>query len=539
MTFSKSDFSAFVFLPGLLLLAGMAGLYWGLPYAMLDGDGAIFGVMGNDLLDRHVWPTLVYGQNYLISPTPYVYALGRTLMPFLSPAFTLALAGSLFSLGGMGLILAALCRTQRRFGADLFWPALTAALLAAGNVVFIVDHARNSGIELSLFIIGLLLWAGSRLEGRPHPAGWLLLGAAAGFALISRLQMIFYALPLAGLLLVRAYREKGFKSAAAAAGWVAAGALIGYAPMLAHRLWRAGDWPFAFELPLTIGTGEQIARGWKVTLEAILPSIYGVRPEMAWKPLRYAVWLVAVLPAYGWTLWKKPGRTSRLDHSLVIGSLIILAALVLVPSLSRDGEQRRYAMTVFVAGIWLCARFWPAPGWRSFAAAGLGLALFLAALPRWEARLERSLEADRRLRETRERLVPELESQRAAILANYWEASLLQFLSDGRLKAESFPWGAVRTYGWLSKGELEQKTFWLAVQGRERELAARLQAELPDDPAGRWTGVPVTNRLQGKTVELWQVRDATLGWKLMERHHPLYFRTPYPPGAAALRLSAE
>jgi hypothetical protein len=531
MTIFRRDFPAWAFLPGLLLLAGMAALFWGLPYAMLDGDGAVFGVMGNDLLTRGYWPTLVYGQNYLLSPTPYAYALGRLLAPSFPPALALAVAGSLFSLGGMGLILAALCRAQRRAGGGQFWPVLAAVLLMAGNVVFVTDHARNSGVELSLFIIGLLLWAGSRLESRSRPADWALLGAAAGVALISRLQMVFYALPLLGLLLLRLFLKKGLRPAAAAAGWAAAGALAGYAPMLAHRLGRGADWPFPFELPLTLGTGDEIARSWRLTVESILPSLFGVRSEMAWKPLRYVAWAVAVLPAYGWTCWKRPAKTSMLDHALVLGSLAVLSALVLVPSLSRDGEQRRYALTVFVAGVWLCARFWPAPGWRNAAVTALAAGLLAASVPRWCGRLERSIQTDRQLRETRARLVPELEAQKAAILANYWDASLLQFLADGRLAVESFPWGVVRTYGWVTPEAFRRRTLWLAVQGRERELAGYLRVEAGEEAFAGRTRIPLRNRFQGKAVEAWEFQDQELGLRLMERLHPLYFRTQYPPGS--------
>jgi hypothetical protein len=493
---------------------------------------AVFGVMGEDLVQRHYWPTLVYGQNYLLSPTPYLYAFWRLLLPGAAPALALALAGSLFSIGGLALALAAFRRTQRSAGAGVFWPSLAVALLAAGNVTFIADHAKNSGVELSLFLIGLMLWAGSRIEARPRPADWLVLGAATGFADISRLQMIFYGLPLLGLLLIREWRREGFRPAAAGAALAALGMALGYAPLLAHRFWRAGDWPSAFELPLTLGTGEQIVRSWKVTLNDMLPGIFGIRPEMTLKPLRYLLWAVAVLPAYMWTLWKKPARTSMLDHALVLGSLAILAALILVPSLSRDGEQRRYALTLFIAGIWLCGRFWPAPGWRNAAAVALGAGLLAAAVPRWEARLEKSRLADQRLREARALLVPELASHGAVILANYWDASLLQFLSDGRLAVEALPWGAVRTYGRVPRSAFGRRTLWLALQGRERELTERLRGEAG---AAAPVRIPLQNRFQGKSGELWEFPDRALGARLMERAHPLYFRTPYPPGSGPIR----
>ncbi len=521
--------------PVLFLLLGMAALYLGLPYSALDGDVAMFGTMGADLLRHGCWPTFAYGQNYLISPTPYLFAFWRWLLPAgVSSAFCLALGGALLSISGMGLVLAGFRHVRNRQVAG-GWPTLFFVLLLAGNVPFMADHAKNSGVEISLFLLGLMVWAGARLEARPATGLWVLLGAAIGYGAISRPQMIFYGLPLAGLLGLNVVRASGFRAAWRPAAALVAGMVIGYSPMLLHRLVRADQWPFLAAPSFEFGTGEQIVKSMRMTIEGILPTVFGMRPEMAAKPVRYAVWVLLVLPGYGWALWKGRERLSVLDHALVLGSLAILAALVCVPALSVDGEQRRYAMSVFVAGVWLCCRHLPAPGWRNVALGAVCVGMLAVSGERWGGRLERSVRVERQMRGAQRELVEELAGYEAALLANYWDASLLQFLSEGRLKIESFPWGCVRTYGWVSREAFDRRTLWLVPQGRERALAGQLRSTLGLGVLSGVKRLPLKNRLLGQSCELWEFPDPAMASRLMENAHPLYFRTPYPPGSGAIR----
>ncbi|MCX7009553.1 MAG: hypothetical protein NTY53_20305, partial [Kiritimatiellaeota bacterium] len=91
-------------LPVLLLTGWALALNLSMPYRGLDSDVATFGLMGNDLLHLGYVPTLTYGQNYLFSITPHLYALLRWLCPTLSAVMALTLAGSLLSLGGLWLV---------------------------------------------------------------------------------------------------------------------------------------------------------------------------------------------------------------------------------------------------------------------------------------------------------------------------------------------------------------------------------------------------------------------------------------------------
>lgn len=532
-------------IPGFLLLAGMAALYLGLPYAALDGDVATFGLMGEDLVRFGQWPTVLYGQNYLVSPTPYLFAFWRTVWPAVSPALALALAGAMLSLGGLALVLEGFRGVQRRRGEGVIWPACFLAILVAGNVPFIVDHAKNSGVEISLFLLGVTLFIGTRLEGgspdssaharRARIGWWVLLGVVSGVAVISRPPSAFYSLPLAGLLLLRAYRQSGFKSAGLAVAGLAVGVLAGYSPMLAHQFFRAADWPFPYRLAFQLGTWPEIKESVRVTFGDILPTVFGVRPEMSFQPLRFALWALLVLPGYGWAVWRRPDRVSVLDHALVAGSLAVLAALSLVPALSLDGEQRRYCLPVFVTGVWLCCRFMPAPGWRNVLTGALCLLLAGLSVPRWTARLERSVIRDRQMREARARLVPELAAYDSAILANYWEAALLVFLAEGRLRIEAYPWGCVRTYGWVRKADFDRRTLWLIPLGQGRDTAERLRAAEGPDIMSGVVRTALKNRFLGRSCEVWEFPGRPMASRLMLQHQPLYFRTPYPPGSGPLR----
>ena len=71
-------------LPFLLLAAALFTLYVRLPYRILNSDVAVFGLMGEDILKYGYLPTYAYGQSYLFSILPYVYAAIRWLAPALS-----------------------------------------------------------------------------------------------------------------------------------------------------------------------------------------------------------------------------------------------------------------------------------------------------------------------------------------------------------------------------------------------------------------------------------------------------------------------
>jgi hypothetical protein len=536
-------------LPVLLLLAAMAAFYIGLPYAFLDSDVTTFGLMGEDIFRFHYLPTLAYGQTYLLSLTPYLYAFWKLILPAgTAPALLLALGGSMLSLGGLAMVFESLRVTQARRTGGAFWPAVLLAGLIAGNTTYITDLAENSGVELALFVMGAMMWAGARLENAPAAGSaprrslagwWCLLGAAMGYGSIARPLMVVYGLILAGVLLTRTARREGLRAAVLAIAALASGLLLGYFPMLLHKLFRAADWPSQFHTPVYLGTGKQIAHSARVSFGDILPIVFGVRSDMHVKPLRLMAWATVALGGYGWAVIRRSERLSVLDHALLLGSLASLVFISLVPTLSVNAEQRRYCLPAFLSGAWLCARLAPAPGWRNAATGAFCLILLAVSVPRWSGRIEKSSLRDRQMRETRNLLVPELVARNAVILTPYFDAYVLAFLAEGRLRVEAYPWEHVRNYGLIPKADYDRRTLWLIPRGHGRRTMADLKRLLGTDGVPHPVDVGVKAAFVGRRCELWEFPDPRMASRLMLNLQPLYFDAPYPPGTGPVRRQGQ
>jgi hypothetical protein len=532
--------------PCFLLLAGMAVLYVGLPYASLDGDAASFGIMGQDILRYHYLPSLPYGQNYLFSLTPYLYAFWSTVLPAgVSPAVVYALAGSLLSLGGLALVFGSFRIVQERRGGGVLGPAALFALLIAGNGLYITNMAVNSGVELALFVLGVMLWAAAHLEqtiaSKDEPpfsrrsAGWYaLLGLGIGYGISARPMVVIYGLFLAGLLLARQGRQGGRAAVTKASASLAAGLLTGYCPMLLHQLFRAPDWPVAFHVRIALGSFPQFIHSAKLVFGTLLPAVFDVRTGMSFWLLRLAVWALAIVGGYGWAVFRRDERLSSLDHALAWGSLVGLLVVSLVPALSVDMSQSRYCLQAFLAGAWLFARWAPAPGWRKTMAWALCAALLASAAPRWVWRIDTLARRDREIREIREAMVPELVGHHAVILTAYFDAYLLDFLAERRIWVESYPWDHVRNFGLIPKAAFDHRTLWLVPRGAGHATTAALKIYLGTNDLSH-ADAGIRTPLLGRHCELWAFADREMASRLMVRQHPRYFNAAYPPGSSASR----
>jgi hypothetical protein len=515
-------------LPLLLLVAWALALNLSMPYRGLDSDVATFGLMGNDLLRHGYWPTLTYGQNYLFSLTPHLYALLRWLWPALSAPLALTLAGSLQTLAGLWLVYEALLRTEARAGRRL-WPLIAFCVFIAGSWNYLFDLAVFSSIETSLLLLGLMVFAAARIESSPSfsRAGWGLLGLAAGFALCSRPQMLLFAAPAIVLLLRREQRRRN------AVLVLLAGALLGYLPMLLHGLLRAADWPFQHHLPVQLLTFKKLVAAAGVFFGQIAPRIFALSLEHWPHALLVLGWIVTGCVAYLLAWRRRDAALSTLDHIWMLGGLALVLLMLLAPQLSLNQENRRYCLHLFLVVAWLAARFLGTPGWRRTAASAFLAALTLSALPAWREQLANA-RADDAARRTAEReFIPFLQQQGAPVLAHYWDAYLLAFLADGRLKIEAYPWDLVRTYGLLTEKEMTRRSFWLVTAGRGKETWQRLAQELGPDAPRQMRRQDCPLRLLGRECELWEFADGRPGVALLQKYHPRYFTTPYPPGARA------
>ena len=520
-------------LPILLLTAWALALNLSMPFRGRDSDVATFGLMGNDLLHVGYVPTLTYGQNYLLSITPHLYALLRWLCPALSCVMALNLAGSLLSLGGLWLVYEALLLTVARDGRQQAWPLVAFCVLVGGSWNYLFDIAVFSSIELSLLLLGLIAFATARIEraqvtgvGSPW-AVWGLLGLATGYALCSRPQMLLFAVPALCALL---FRQRLRPSRLVA---LLAGVFLGYLPMLLHHLLRAADWPFHHQLPTQALTLHTFISAAGIYFTQIAPRIFDIGAEHLLHAALVLLWLIVVLALYFLPARLRGATLTLLDHVWAFGALALVLMMLLAPQLSLNQENRRYCLHLFLCAAWLFARCAAAPGWRRYAASALLAALTLATLPMWREQLANARADDRAWRAAQAEFIPYLEAQHAPILAPYWDAYVLAFLADGKLPIEAYPWDLVRTYGRLTEQDMATRTLWLVTAGRGKEAWARLDQELGAGTAQKMRQQDAPLRLRDRACELWEFPDATTSVLLMKKFHPHYFSTPYPPGRRA------
>ena len=520
-------------LPILLLTGWALGLNLFFPYRGLDSDVATFGLMGNDLLRHGYWPTLTYGQNYLFSVTPHLYALLRWLCPTLSAVMALTLAGSLQSLGGLWLVYEALLITEARTGRRRIWPLMAFTVFIGSSWSYLFDIAVFSSVEISFLLLGLVILASAQIEhaqdvrAAPRLAWWGLLGLATGFAPCSRPQMLLFAVPAAVLLVVRERRRLPVLFA------YCAGVLFGYLPMLLHILLRAPTWPFLHHLPMQVVTGHKFIAAAGVFFGQILPRIFAL--DVVHWPHAVLVfgWIVLSTAGYLLVLRRRADALAVLDHVWALGVLALVLLMLLAPQLSLNQENRRYCLHIFLAIGWLGARFWAGPGWPRTVASVLLAALSLAALPAWREQIVYAYADDHAKRAAEREFVPYLQKQQTPLLAPYWDAYLLAFLADGQLLIEAFPWDMVRTYGLLDEKDMAARTVWLVTGGHGKDTWLQLTQEFGPAQLQQMHRQDCPLRLLGRDCELWQFTDGRTSVALMKKYHPNYFSQPYPPGRSA------
>ena len=523
-------------LPFALLVTAACVLYIRWPCAGLNADSATFGIMGNDLLRRGYLPTLTYGQDYLFSITPYLYALVRWLAPAgLTPERALAIAGCLLAVGGLWLAFESLLSVQRRTGRPLFAAALVFGAVVAASPSYVMDLAETSSVELSLFLLGALMFGAARIEaararGAAGCGGWFLLGAVIAHAVSSRPQTLLYAVVVVPALLLSARRRSVGQARDLRPLWAfAGGAALGCLPMLCHWLFRAAAWPFAYHVPVHFGTLSHIRRAAALLMREILPRIVSLDPAYPVHSVVVVATILAALGGYAWFSRRRRTQMSALDHAWLLGSVLSIAVMILYPKLAVAVGNRRYCLHVLLAVAWLAARFAvPARGAPLYACAGAA-ALALAVLPAWPGWLAGARAADEQVLAARPGIIPELARLDRLVLADYWDAYPLAFLADGHLRVECLPWQMVRTYGRYSPAEMTNAV-WLVREGRGQSTLAALTAELGPQALAAIRSVPLQHALFGRPAELWMLQEGA-AVELMNRHHPRYFTTPYPPGS--------
>lgn len=540
-------------LPLLLLLGALYVFFVRQPYGGLDSDAANFGLMGEDLYKYGHLTTLAYGQNYLLSLTPYVYAAFKALLPRTVPwAVILAAAGGLLSLSGVWLIFRSFVsvaqQSQRRSALAL----VLFCVLLLGLPKHLFDYGGNASTELGYFTLGLLMWSASRLAaalraGRtPQRRWWLLAGLAFGYGVFSRAQVCAYGLIPLVMLLWQQRRLGPGRKVWAVAGSLAAGLLAGCLPMICHWLFRAATWPFAMTLGShAVGAGA-LHEQFGVLIHKVIPALFSF--EDRWGPPTFQaelvlLWVAAAVAGYLYFLVRHRAELTPLDHGWFWGPLIVLGIMLTHTHMIEDQRNRRYCLQMVESMIWLFCRFCvpvrrgsavrPTRNYRTalVLAAGLSGLLLLSSVLSWHDEVAAKHNRQVQFKRVRNELVPELQRHNAVIIADYWDAYVLLFLSEGRLRIEAQPWFWVRTYGRISAAEMRSNTLWLAREGVTHTAMAMLQKDLGPAVLDNLTSIPVTALLGDRRCELWRLTDTNAAVTLMQKYHPRYFSTPYPPGS--------
>ena len=513
-------------LPIIVLICFMLTLFLALPYRSLDSDAATFGLMGNDILKYHHGSTLTMGQTHLFSITPYLYALVRVLLPTLSAPLAFAIAGALLSLSGLWLVYESFLRLQRRSGGPVILSCSLFCILVAASHTYAFDLAVNSGIELSIFSLGILMYAANRIDSAPVTArcswSWFFTGLATAYATYSRPQIAIYGLVAAVMLLIRRHRYSGHVA-------LLAGGFIGYLPMLLHRWFIAPHWPFKNDFPLVFCHGRQSHKSLATIFGSVIPRIFSVSPlHLVYSVL---ILMIVALALYFFLRAATRGRLTTLDWIWLIGTVGVLIVMDLFPALSANMEQRRYCEHLYLAIAWFFSRLWKESRAWCVAALVLVVAVAVSAVAPWRARLRDEQAADLEMRRVVHGFIPEVQSHDGIILAHYWDAYLLSFLADGKLRIEAYPWCAVRTYGLFTEDEFAKRTLWLSKVGYGKNTWRHLQDAFGTEAMKTMQETSMTNRLLGHECSLWEFPDSTGAVRLMRQYHPLYFSTQYPPGS--------
>jgi hypothetical protein len=512
--------------------------------------------MGEDLLQYGYLPTYAYGQSYLFSLLPYVYAGIRWLVPTLSQVMALKLAGFALSITGLGLLFEALLLAQRKTGWARGVAATTFCLLLASSCNYLFDIQEHSSLEISLFALGLISFFAARIElalaerGPGRGADWLLFGLGLAHALYSRPLVFAYGLVLLIWLVAAAWRR--------APGWplrrslygLLAGALIGYLPMLLHLLLRAPTWPYDFHTATLIGRCEKPYPG-LITFWKMFCILFDLRLAHPVYTALTGAWLLVTLLAFiGMLRRARQHWLTALDLALPLGSLCILGVMVLIPNFSVNVTERRYCEHVVLAAIWLFARFAPQLLCWRWSAVALAAGVGLASLASWQERLRYEVHVNATLAKQLPAVVAELQRHHAPILAGFWDAYQLRFISGGTLPIEAYPWDFVRTFNAIPRVAMQQRCLWLvredfipfmrkiikekfrptaqqarsSVYLRSPLLLRRFEYSELDAPAtpAEW------ERWEAGRLLLLDL-DPNEAVRLMLRYYPRYFSTPNPP----------
>jgi hypothetical protein len=129
-----------------------------------------------------------------------------------------------------------------------------------------------------------------------------------------------------------------------------------------------------------------------------------------------------------------------------------------------------------------------------------------------------------------EGVIPILEKRHVPVFTDYWDAYLLAFLGDGRVKIEAYPWDLVRTYGLITRKELMDGSLWLVKSGFGQLTRDQLNADLSFPADHIFASEDLPAGMFQRPCELWTLPKPEDAIRLMKKYQWRYFITQYPPG---------
>lgn len=180
-------------------------------------DGRLYELAALDILDDPPWGTEAF---YLQGLYAYQLALPMTIRPWIALGLLLQLVLAGLALWGMWRAMLAIL-PRREAGLGL------AVLLAYPGLAFYENKVLTAAIAVSTMALGLVALA--RLQRRPGPRAVVLLGAAAGLAVLARGNMLL-AVPGVAVAAVLAWRPTR-RPRWQAVAWLLLGLALSLGPM--------------------------------------------------------------------------------------------------------------------------------------------------------------------------------------------------------------------------------------------------------------------------------------------------------------------
>ena len=407
---------------------------WLLGNQGINSDEATVGLMAHQILHGH-FSTFYWGQSYG-SGEPYFVA--ATFAVLGQSAFTLNFAPALLAVAAALVVW--------RIGLRLFSPwcaAASAALTWVWGEAAVWNSVREIGFRGATLLLGLLVVLfvlriqSALAEGDQPLIDWFLIGLCAGVGWWCSPEIVYFIVPAVVVLAVALYRHRVRGS------WIALGTavfafLLGSSPWLVATIRRGGTFSqasspigysgrlqlfFTHALPIALGlrvegAGAWITSPWASVTVLVILAVAAVASMVILFGEKSACILVVFLVVFPF-LYAAFSATSFWNDARYLSYLPPMLALTFMGALWKVAGQAApvLASAVLVAAI--------ASTLVSFND-GYGALNSTASLTSWSANPNTALTA------LSEHLVG---AKVKDVLAQYWVANNLTFLSDGSILA--------------------------------------------------------------------------------------------------------